>query len=107
MDVPEGQLRAILTGAIHTCARVWARGRLVSERRLGSSAVELQSGTIRPHQREGDAPGTQRQVVGKKKDRGGGRGQGRMRSKVETRRSNDNDDDSKQTAGQIARETPD
>ena len=38
----------------------------VRERRLGSSAVELQSGTSRPHQREGDAPGTQRQVVGKK-----------------------------------------
>ena len=67
--VQKRQLRAILTGAIRTCARIWARGRLVSgfaqladtKQRLGSSVVEL------PADEPGsDASGTQRQLLNQK-----------------------------------------
>ena len=76
-SIQRGQLRAILAGAVHTCARMWARGTVVKglcpacgheNEDLTPPLVELQRRTVRAHQGENTsahergshAPGIQR-----------------------------------------------
>ena len=72
-SIQKGQLRAIVAGAVHTCARMWARGTVVTGLCPACGhEVEVQSRAVRPIPGEGpsarecgrNAPDVQRHVVG-------------------------------------------